>query len=232
MDQLFIKDINLTRIANPCSQDDFNKELGIVMENFNKIKYQRELLAIRNPKLYGLNILNPIIKQICDNILIGNNYAAIALTNMLFEASIKFTLIFLNPNPHAGAYEKIFSKAIKQFDDIDLEQNINACKTRGYITKEDCKRLKDLANAFRNPFSHASFSKKVSEFTNDGTMKFGRVPISKISEIEFRDVKIAEMPDFYMKKLEKYVDANAMGYFGTIMHYVDLFDKKINDLFE
>lgn len=232
MEQLFIKDINLARIANPCSQDDINKELEIVLSKFNNAKFQRELLAIRDPKLYGLNTLKPIIKQICDNLLIGNNYAAIALTNMLFEATIKFTLIFLNPDSHAGSYDKIFSVAIKQYDDNNLEQNINACKTRGYITKEDCKRLKELAIVFRNPFSHASFSKKVSDITNDGMMKFGRVPISMINEIEFKDVKIADMPDFYMELLKKYVDENALGYFGTIMHYVDLFDQKLNELFE
>lgn len=232
MDHLFIKDINLARIANPYSQDDINKELKIVLSKFNNSKFRRELLAIRDPKLYGLNILNPIIKQICDNLLIGNNYAAIALTNILFEAAIKFTLIFLNPDSNAGSYDKIFCVAIKQFDDNNLEQNINACKTRGYITKEDCKRLKELAIVFRNPFSHASFSKKISEITNDGMMKFGRAPIHKINEIEFKDVKIADMPDFYMKLLEKYVDANALGYFGTIMHYVNKFDQKINELFE
>lgn len=232
MDQLFIKDVNLSRIANPYSQDDINKELEIVLSKFNSSKFQRELLAIRGPKLYGLNILNPIIKQICDNLLIGNNYAAIALTNMLFKAAIKFTLIFLNPDSHAASYDKLFSAAIKQYDDNNLEQNINACKTRGYITKEDCKRLKKLAIVFRNPFSHASFSKKVSEITNDGIMKFGRAPISMINEIEFKDVKIADMPDFYMKQLEKYVDVNALGYFCTIMHYIDLFDQKINKLFE
>ena len=66
---------------------------------------------------------------------------------------------------------------------------------------------------------------------DDGMMKFGRAPISKINEIEFKDVKIADMPDFYMKQLEKYVDANALGYFGTIMHYVNMFDQKINELF-
>lgn len=232
MDQLFIKDINLARIANPYSQDDINKELENVLSKFNNAKFQRELLAIRDPKLYGLNILNPFIKQICDNLLTGNNYAAIALTNVLFEAAIKFTLIFLNPDSHAESYDKLFSAAIKQFDDNELEQNINACKTRGYITKEDCKRLKELASVFRNPFSHASFSKKVAEITNDGMMKFGRAPISRINEIEFKDVKIADMPDFYMKQMEKYVDANALGYFCTIMHYVEMFDKKINDFFE
>ena len=232
MDQLFIKDINLSRIANPCSQDDINKELKIVLCKFNNAKFKRELLAIRNPKLYGLNILNPIIKQVCDNLLIGNNYAAIALTNMLFEATIKFTLIFLNPNSHAASYDKIFSEAIKKFDDNNLEQNINACRTLNYITKEDCIRLKELAGVFRNPFSHASFSKKVSKIANDGMMKFGRAPISRINEIEFKDVKIADMPDFYMKQLEKYVDVNALGYFGTIMVYIDLFDQKINEMYE
>lgn len=232
MDQLFIKDINLARIANPCSQDDVNNELEIVLNKFNNAKFQRELLAIRNPNLYGLNILKPIIKQICDNLLIGNNYAAIALTNILFEATIKFTLIFLNTDPNATSFDKIHSEAIKKFDDNILEQNINACKSRGYITKEDGKRLTELAKVFRNPFSHASFSKKISDITNDGMMKFGRAPINKLSEIEFNDVKIADMPIFYMSYLQKYVDVNALGYFGTIMYYVDKFDLLISEQIE
>lgn len=229
MEQLFIKDINLARIANICSQDDINNELRIVLDKFNNSKFQHELLAIRNPNLYGLNILNPIIKEICDNLLIGNNYAAIALTNILFEATIKFTLIFLNTDPNATSFDKIHSEAIKKFDDNILEQNINACKSRGYIAKEDGKRLTELAKVFRNPFSHASFSKKISDITNDGMMKFGRAPINKLSEIEFNDVKIADMPIFYMSYLQKYVDINAIGYFGTIMYYVDKFDLMINE---
>ena len=232
MEQLFIKDVNLARIANPCSQDDINKELGMILDKFNHSKFQRELLAIRNPNLYGLNILNPIIKQICDNLLIGNNYAAIALTNLLFEATMKFALIFLNPNLHVTSYDKIHSEAIKKFDDNALEQNINACKSRGYISKEDCKRLNELARVFRNPFSHASFSKKISEITNDGMMIFGRAPISHLDEMEFKEVKIAEMPIFYMSYLQKYVDINAMGYFGTIMYYVDKLDLLISKQFD
>ncbi len=224
MEQLFIKDVNLARIANPCSQNDINDELRIILDKFNHSKFQRELLAIRNPNLYGLKILNPIIRQICDNLLIGNNYAAIALTNMLFEATMKFTLIFLNPNLHVASYDKIHSDAIKKFDDNALEQNINACKSRGYINKDDCKRLNELARVFRNPFSHASFSKKISEITNDGMMKFGRAPLSHLDEMEIKDVKIADMPIFYMSYLQKYVDINAMGYFGTIMYYVDKLD--------
>ena len=229
MDQLFIKDIDLARIANPCSQDDVNGELNFVIDKFNNCKFQRELLAIRNPNLYGLNILNPIIKQVCDNLLIGNNYAAIALTNMLFEATMKFVLIFLNTDPNATSFDKLHSDAIKKFDDNILEQNINACKSLGYITKEDCKRLNELARVFRNPFSHASFSKKISDITNDGMMKFGRAPIKRLSELEFKDVRIADMPIFYMTQLQKYVDLNAMGYFGTIMHYVDKFDLMITE---
>lgn len=232
MEQLFIKDVNLARIANPCSQDDLNKELRMVLDKFNHSEFQRELLAIRNPNLYGLNILNPIIKQICDNLLIGNSYAAIALTNMLFEATMKFALIFLNPNLNVTSYDKIHSDAIKMFDDNALEQNINACKSRRYISKEDCKRLNELARVFRNPFSHASFSKKISELTNDGMMKFGRAPISNLNEMEFKDVKIADMPIFYMSYLEKYVDKNAMGYFGTIMYYVDKLDLLISKQFD
>ena len=229
MDQLFIKDVNLARIANPCSHDDINNELKKVLDKFNNSKFQHELLAIRNPKLYGLNVLNPIIKEVCDNLLIGNNYAAIALTNMLFEATMKFSLIFFNPNLHVDSYDKIHINAIKEFDDNDLEKNINACKSRGYISKEDCKRLKELARVFRNPFSHASFSKKISEITNDGMMKFGRAPSSNINEIEFKDVKIADMPIFYMILLQKYVDMNAIGYFITIMYYVDKFDLMISE---
>jgi hypothetical protein len=141
-------------------------------------------------------------------------------------------LIFLNTNPNATSFDKLHSDAIKKFDDNILEQNINACKSLGYITKEDCKRLNELARVFRNPFSHASFSKKISDITNDGMMKFGRAPIKRLSELEFKDVRIADMPIFYMAQLQKYVDLNAMGYFGTIMHYVNMFDQKINELFE
>jgi hypothetical protein len=60
-------------------------------------------------------------------------------------------------------------------------------------------------------------------------MKFGRAPIKRLSELEFKDVRIADMPIFYMAQLQKYVDLNAMGYFGTIMHYVDKFDLMITE---
>ena len=40
------------------------------------------------------------------------------------------------------------------------------------------------------------------------------------------------MKEMKKNRLEKYVDVNALGYFCTIMHYIDLFDQKINKLFE
>ena len=36
MDQLFIKEINLARIANPCSQDDVNSDLNVVLDKFKR----------------------------------------------------------------------------------------------------------------------------------------------------------------------------------------------------
>ena len=224
MEQLFVKDVNLARIANPYSQEEFEVELKQTLSKFNSAKFQRELLAIRNPNLGELQILSPIIKETCDNLLLDNNFAAIALTNMLFEAMIKFSLIFLNTDYSAGGIDKIHKDAIYKYDDNDLEKNINACKTQGYITKEDAKRLKKLARIFRHRFSHASFSKKISEVTNDGMMKFGLAPLENLSQIEWRDVKVADMPLFYMFPLKRYVDMNALGYFGTIMYYVEKLD--------
>lgn len=232
MEQLFIKEVNLARIANPYSDEGLKKEIKDILSKFNNAKHQRELLAIRNPNLGELKILSPIIKEICDNLLLGNNFAAVALTNMLFEAMIKFSLIFLNTDYSAGGIDKVHKDAINKYDDNDLEKNINACKTQGYITKDDAKRLKELARIFRHRFSHASFSKKISEVTNDGLMKFGLAPLEDLSQIEWRDVKVADMPLFYMFPIQQYLDSNVLGYFGTIMDYLDKFDMMITNQFE
>ena len=54
----------------------------------------------------------------------------------------------------------------------------------------------------------------------------------QLSEDDERILAAQGMPDFYMSYLQKYVEINAIDYFGTIMYYIDKLDLLITKQFD
>lgn len=229
-ENLFIEDVNLYRIANQLTSDEVNQLMQKNVWGICNHPNKKELLALRNPQLGELRLLSPIIQQICDSLLMANNYAAVALTNMLFEATIKFFLIFIERSRNEY-FENMFTQPLLQYESKDLRQLLNCCKTKGYITKDDWKRLDRLTEIFRNPFSHAQFSHSGEV---DGRTEYEMHWFSVDTMEEKRSAKseLEKMPILYMNRCTMYVDANALGYFATIMYYVDKLDLLISESIE
>lgn len=128
--------------------------------------YTRSLIFIKYGKLNVLNGLKSIISEICNCLIIGNTQAAITLTNHLFENSLKQTLIIWDSQGRqfddSKRIDETFKNEVETYDDKDIEPNINNCKRKGLITKDEAKRLIELKNIYRNSFSHASYTKLCS----------------------------------------------------------------------
>lgn len=224
-EHLFIENVDISRIVCHTDCQDIISYLQNNIETICNHPNLRELLLIRNPKLGELRLLKPLIQQICDSILIGNNFAAVALTNMLFEATFKFFLVYMERTRNESL-DKMFVESLQRYEDKELRQLINYCKSKGYITKDDCKRLTRLSILFRNAFSHASFSHSGEV---EGKSQ-GEMHLMSITTLEHQGVisfDIDSIPFIYMMRCSKYVDSNAFGYFATIMHFVDKFDQMI-----
>lgn len=226
-----IGNIDLTRIAR--HMDDA-KQAEVLQELLNRVsanKSRYDLFSLYQCELGEMRILHPLIREICTNLLMENYYAAVALTNMLFEATMKFGLIYLKADGRTlddvESFEDIHKEEVSNYDDQDLEQNINACKRAGFITKDESKTLKDLSKLFRNNLSHASFSKMASGVK--GKFYLGR--LSDLSHMEEQDMEISNIPIFYMQYLNQFVQHESKWYFYTIMHFVEKFDKMITDTF-
>ena len=226
-----IGDIDLTRITRHM---DNEKQTEVLQELLNRISANEsryDLFSLYQCEFEEMRLLLPLIREICINLLMGNYYAAVTLTNMLFEATMKFGLIYLKADGRTlddvESFEDIHKEEVSNFDDQDLEKNINACKRAGFITKDEAKTLRDLSKFFRNPLSHASFSKMALGVK--GKFFLGR--LSDPSHIEERDMEISNIPIFYMQHLNQFVKHESKFYFYTIMHFVEKFDKMISESF-
>ena len=108
---------------------------------------------------YDYPALDPIRDEICKCFICGLYQSTITLTNHFLEKSLKFCLgvKYSIENKKDGMEIKdAFIDGIDKYDDLKLEQSINAACSQGLITKEQKKCLKGHKDKFRNPYSHAN----------------------------------------------------------------------------
>jgi hypothetical protein len=143
------------------------------MDNDNRIKiFIDDLNSHINPNYkiikiifnseYGYPALDPVRDEICKCFICGLYQSTITLTNHLLEKSLKFCLgikySIENKNKEAELQDA-FIEGINKYDNLQLEQTINAACTQRLITKEQKKDLKEFKEKFRNPYSHANKKK-------------------------------------------------------------------------
>lgn len=227
-----VTNIDLTRISRHMDND---KQVEVLQDLFNRITHnesRHDLFSLYQCELGELRLLHPLIEEICINLLIKNYYAAATLTNMLFEATFKLALIYLKSGGRTlddvETFEDIHKQEVASYDDQNLEQNINACKQAGFITKDESKQLKFLSQRFRNPLSHASFSKIASGVK--GT--FVIADFNNPTDVKVQEMNISNIPIFYTRYLDQFVHHETQEYFYTIMHFVDKFDAMITEQFQ
>lgn len=229
--QIFLKDINLSRIATSPTQEQIGREIENIIQGVGEHKFIREYIRLRHPKLCEFSFLSPIIQQICDNLLLKNYWAAVALTNFLFEATIKYALIYLDCQPIGCKLDEIHATSLKKYANQDLIPNLNRCRTLNILSKDDVERLKLLAQRFRNPFSHADLP-QIANTSPCDTMKMYVFSLEKQEEPVEHTLDWKKTPIFLFHHAGKYIEVNAEGYFLTIMHYVDKLDLLITKKIE
>lgn len=213
------------------SEEEIRKQLNEISQRVILDDNTRLLVCIKNAKLHVLSHLQSIIAEICDCLILNCNQAAITLTNHLFENVIKQVLILWDSKGRCFSNEQLmentFKEEINKYDDKDLEPNLNQCRNKKIITKEECKRLKDLKNKFRIPFSHASYTKLFA----DVKMPIWKVSLSKPNEVKEEMVNISMIPLLNTLAQVKFANTNAARYFLEIYALINDLDKKLLDLY-
>ncbi len=189
------------------------------------------LVSIKKGNLYTLSELRSIINEICDSLIINNNQAAITLTNHLFENALKQVLIKWDSQGKQFSknqlMEESLKKEVKRFDGEYLKDNITTCYERGLISEDRKKRLMKLKNRFRNPLSHASYSKL---FRNT-TIPIYVGSLNSTEKIEEKTINVSTIPVFSLLAQEEYAKRYAFEYFAEIYTFINDMDKKLLDLY-
>lgn len=132
--------------------------LDLFIENLNSciLQNHENIKDVFNIE-YGYPELDPLRDEICKCFICGLYQSTITLTNHILEKSLKFCLQSkYSIENKTTELQSAFIDGIKKYDDLKLEQSINAACTQGLITKQQKKELKEFKDKFRNPYSHAN----------------------------------------------------------------------------
>ena len=129
---------------------------GMIDLNFEKVKYQY-------CNDYIFPEFNPLRDEICKCIMLNLNQAAITLTNHLLESFLKTAIIYKDSHDRnmnsSVEIDNNYKASMDKYDNLNLEQTINASCTKGLINKEQKKVFIYFKNNIRNPYSHAEKKK-------------------------------------------------------------------------
>lgn len=213
------------------SDEKVNEYLDEIKKRIELNEYTRILIFIKYGKLNVLNWIQSIISEACDCLIVGNSQAAITLTNHLFENTLKQVLITWDSQGRqfddTTRIDDTFKDEVEAYDDKDIEPNINKCKSKGLITKEEAKRLIELKNIYRNSFSHASYSKL---FKNASTVLYSG-SFKNPTEIKEETAMISKVPFLYLLAQEQFAKENALAYFLEVYEFIDKMDRKLLELY-
>lgn len=213
------------------SEEDIKKQLDELSKRMVLDDNTRLLMCIKNARLHVLSHLKSIIAEICECLICKCNQAAITLTNHLFENVLKQTLIIWDSQGRCFSnnqlIEDTFKEEVEKYDDNNIEPNINLCKSKGIITKEESNQLKELKKKFRDPFSHASYTKL---FAN-AQMPIWRTSLSNPNSVKEEKVNISMVPLFYTLAQIEFAKTNAARYFLEIYALINNLDNKLLDLY-
>lgn len=213
------------------SEEDIKKQLDELSKRMVLDDNTRLLMCIKNARLHVLSHLMSIIAEICDCLILKCNQAAITLTNHLFENVLKQTLIIWDSQGRCFSnnqlIEDTFKEEVEKYDDNNIEPNINLCKSKGIITKEESNQLKELKKKFRDPFSHASYTK----LFGNAQMPVWRTSLSNPNSVKEEKVNISMVPLLNTFAQVEFAKTNAAKYFLEIYTLINDLDEKLLDLY-
>ena len=189
------------------------------------------IMNLSQTKLTVLNSLSEDIQQICDCFFLKKHMAALTLTNLLFETMIKLTLAYYDADgrtmdEEGVEFETILEKELAEYGKNNLAKNIECLFKKNVITEYGHKRLLDLKDQFRNPYSHGSNNRYVESAS---TVLYEWQPGDK--SIQERKVSVVGNPHLLLDARRTVVKQMGLGYFTEIVSYIQELDKFLHKLY-
>ncbi len=185
-----------------------------------------KLEKVKQEQLFALKPLKFAVNEICSCLAAKHEVAAFTLTNYLFEASLKLTLIYWESGgkliENLNDFEDLYRKGTKKYLGKDIYKVIGSAKQSKMITEEEGNELLFLLHHYRDPFSHAS----------------NNFEINKIKILSFdvsmncRKITVNGNPTLYFDNQERYMRNMVHQYFFKLYSYIKKWDVMIGELRE
>ena len=185
-----------------------------------------KLEKVKQEQLFALKPLKFAVNEICNCLIAKNEVAAFTLTNYLFEASLKLTLIYWESGgkliENINDFEDLYRKETKKYLAKDIFKIIGSAKRSKMITEKEIEELLFFLHHYRDPFSHASNNSEINE------IKILSFDISMNS----RKITVNGNPTLYFDYQERYMRNIAHQYFIQLYSYIKKWDAMISCLRE
>ena len=153
-----------------------------------------------------------IIYENLNCLLLGLYQASICMTNHLLERMLKHALIDFEMK---GCY----------IGNPAFNENISAACKKGIITEEEGGKLKELKNKYRNPYSHASVKKIISEKPELVKGWIGKFPVPEEDSKPLRNITVPSeiFSEYYQADIAK---KEAFPYFKIVFGTMVAIDQR------
>ena len=161
-------------------------------------------------------------------LLLGLYQASICMTNHLLERMLKHALIdFEMKGCYIGnpAFNEKLKEGYRLYDNKSLNDNTSAACKKGIITEEEGGKLKELKNKYRNPYSHASVKKIISEKPELVKGWIGKFPVPEEDSKPLRNITVPSeiFSEYYQADIAK---KEAFPYFKIVFGTMVAIDQR------
>lgn len=177
--------------------------------------------------------LNTLIYENLNCLLLGLSQSSIFTTNHLLERMIKVALMdFYMKGYYIGNpdFQIKLEEAKKLYDGKVLHETINLAVEKNIITEEERKKLVNLKNEFRNPYSHAEAAKIIKDAPPTFSGFMGNLNDAKEAMTKGESIKMQKrsVPSFAFAQTHQFeiAKSKAFDYFKQIFDIMVEIDKR------
>ena len=178
-----------------------------------------KLEKVKQEQLFALKPLKFAVNEICSCLAAKHEVAAFTLTNYLFEASLKLTLIYWESGgkliENLNDFEDLYRKGTKKYLGKDIYKVIGSAKQSKMITEEEGNELLFLLHHYRDNFE----INKIKILSFDVSMNC-------------RKITVNGNPTLYFDNQERYMRNMVHQYFFKLYSYIKKWDVMIGELRE
>ncbi|WP_202194942.1 hypothetical protein [Odoribacter splanchnicus] len=123
------------------------------------------------------------------------------------------------------AFNEKLKEGYRLYDNKSLNDNISAACKKGIITEEEGGKLKELKNKYRNPYSHASVKKIISEKPELVKGWIGKFPVPEEDIKPLRNITVPSeiFSEYYQADIAK---KEAFPYFKIVFGTMVAIDQR------